>query len=71
MTLKEIYEKERVKPTPIQDFIKEICKVTEKTEAAAYRWIGGKCAPDKLTQKILAKHFKTTPEELFRHIDKK
>ena len=70
MTLQEIFEKERLKPTPIQNFIKEICKVTAKTEAAVYRWISGRCSPDELTKRVLAEHFKTTPEELFKHIKK-
>ncbi|CCZ13781.1 putative uncharacterized protein [Prevotella sp. CAG:1092] len=71
MTLKERYEmaKAGTKPdTPGAAFIKELAKVTKKSEIAVRRWVSNGanwCAPDELTQYVLAKHFKTTPEDLF------
>lgn len=72
MTLKEIYEEVKAKPlnrvlppTPSQAFVTELAQVTKKSELAVRRWIGGQAVPDALTQEVLAKHFKTTPEELF------
>lgn len=71
MTLKEMYAEARKQPIPqypANAFIREVAEVTKKSELAVRRWVGeGKtaCVPDALTQEVLAKHFNTTPEELF------
>lgn len=73
MTLKELYSIENAKkrelpPTPGQAFVKEVARVTKKSEIAVRRWLGNgetSATPDALTQEVLAKHFNTTPEELF------
>ncbi len=74
MTLKEMYSKAKrsqkpKKPdTPAAAFIKQVAAVTKKSEIAVRRWLSDgdtACAPDALTQEVLAKHFDTTPEELF------
>lgn len=73
MTLKEMYleaskRKRQLPPTPGQAFIDEVAAVAKKSEIAVRRWfINGKTAsiPDALTQEVLAKHFNSTPEELF------
>lgn len=73
MTLKEMYaeaskKKRKLPPTPSQIFIRQVAEVTKKSEIAVRRWLGnGETAvvPDALTQEVLAKHFKTTPEALF------
>ena len=71
MTFKELYTEAKKKPlpvTPANAFIREVAKVTKKSDLAVRRWLGDgqtACVPDALTQEVLAKHFKTTPEELF------
>lgn len=71
MTLKELYAKakqEAKRDTPGAAFVREIALVTKKSEISVRRWLSngeGGCAPDALTQEVLASHFKTTPEELF------
>lgn len=68
MTLRALYEKAKKQPTPktpAAAFIHEICTVTKKSEIAVRRWVSGDCIPDALTQDVLAKHFNTTPEQLF------
>lgn len=65
MTLKELYLKRKEQPVPGIAFIREVAAVTKKNEASVYRWISGAVVPDALTQKVLADHFKTTPENLF------
>lgn len=67
MTLTEMYElklKER-QPSPAITFLREVASLTHKGELAVRRWIKGETTPDPLTQEVLAKHFNTTPEELF------
>lgn len=71
MTLKEIYAQVKKEPkpdTPTTAFVKELARVTKRSEMAVRRWLGdgdSSCSPDALTQEVLAKHFNTTPEELF------
>lgn len=72
MTFKEIYAqvKQRRKPeAPTVAFIREVCEVTKKTEPSVRRWLSDSesiaCVPDALTQEVLARHFGTTPQELF------
>ncbi|MBD5242075.1 MAG: hypothetical protein HDS59_08365 [Barnesiella sp.] len=65
MTLRQIYERERQKPTAVQSFVDELCQVTAKTPVSVYRWVTGRVEPDELTKRVLAEHLKTTPEELF------
>lgn len=68
MTLKELYNRAKVQPkpeTPATVFIREVADVTKKSEVAVRRWISGEVVPDALTQEVLARHFDTTPAELF------
>ncbi|MCH5234512.1 MAG: hypothetical protein J1E16_04400 [Muribaculaceae bacterium] len=70
MTLKELYYEARknTKPmTPGRAFINEVAQVTKKSDLAVRRWLSNESpsVPDRLTQEVLAKHFNTTPEELF------
>ncbi len=71
MTLREIYEKAKQQPrpdTPANALIKQIAEVTKKSEITVRRWLTEgetQCVPDNLTQEVLARHFNTTPQELF------
>lgn len=65
MTLRERYEEVKNLPRPSVAMVRELCEVTKKTEAAVRRWINGEVLPDALTQEVLARHFKTSPSELF------
>lgn len=71
MTLKELYNQAKSAPkpdTPANAFIREIAKVTKKSEIAVRRWLSDSdysTVPDALTQEVLAQHFNTTPAELF------
>lgn len=70
MTLTERYEqaKSQRQPravTPALAFVQQVAEVTKKSEIAVRRWLSGASQPDALTQDVLARHFSTTPEELF------
>ena len=70
MTFKELYAEAKKKPlpvTPANAFIREVAKVTKKSDLAVRRWVSNEnpSVPDALTQEVLAKHFNTTPEALF------
>ena len=68
MTLAERYQQAKNQARPIAPataFVREIAEVTKKSELAVRRWLAGETEPDALTQEVLAKHFNTTPDELF------
>ncbi|MBD5202916.1 MAG: XRE family transcriptional regulator [Barnesiella sp.] len=70
MTFKEIYEQVKTSrpKAPAAAFVKEVAAVTKKSEVAVRRWLcngESSATPDALTQEVLARHFNTTPEELF------
>lgn len=71
MTFKEHYEeaKKQQRYTPANVFIQGIMDVTKKSEASVRRWLSGSCAPDALTRDVLAEHFNTTTDELFKDFD--
>lgn len=69
MTLLELYQQAKSQGRPVSPataFIREVAQVTKKSEIAIRRWLSGESEPDALTQEVLARHFNTTPEELFR-----
>ena len=66
MTFKEIYNREKTKLTPCQNFIKEVAEVTRKSENTVRTWISGAVVPDELTKKVLAAHFGVPEDEIFR-----
>lgn len=73
MSLKDLYIRAKRQPkpaTPAISFIREVSAVTKKSEITVRKWLGGEAVPDELTQKTLAEHFGTTPEELFPVTDK-
>lgn len=51
--------------SPARAFLLEVASVTKKSELAVRRWLSGESTPDQLTQEVLARHFNTTPKELF------
>lgn len=71
MTLKELYQQAKRQPrieAPATAFVREVAAVTKKSELAVRRWLSegeSSAEPDALTKDVLAKHFNTTPEELF------
>ncbi len=68
MTLLEKYQQAKNQQRPIAPataFIREVASVTCKSELAVRRWLSGETEPDALTQEVLARHFNTTPQELF------
>lgn len=71
MTFKELYAKSKSQPLPERPsaaFVREVCEVTKRSEVAVRRWLcdgESACQPDALTQDVLARHFGTTPDQLF------
>lgn len=70
MTFRQIYDtyknKLERKPTPAQEFIREIAQLTHCSEVTVRAWVYNPAQqPDKLTQSVLAQHFGIPEDELF------
>lgn len=68
MTLQELYQQAKSQHRPVAPataFIREVAEVTKKSEIAVRRWLSGESLPDALTQEVLARHFDTSPDQLF------
>lgn len=66
ITLADLYKEHRQRPTPAQEFIEEVARVTEKSTATVKQWLCGTYKPDALACKIIAKHFNVDPNYLFK-----
>ena len=64
-TFKEFYTEAKNNPTPGQVFVRDIAKLTCSNEITVRLWISGRQRPDALAQRVLAEHFRTTPDALF------
>lgn len=65
MTLKEYYLKEKAKPTPAQNFIAEIARITMRSENTVRMWVNGLQVPDTLAQSIISAKLGVDASQLF------
>lgn len=64
-TFKQLYDEQKNKPTPAQEFIAEVAQITHKTEGTVKMWLCGQQKPDALAQSIIAEHFGVDVKYLF------
>jgi hypothetical protein len=64
-TFKELYEEELRKPTAAQEFVKEVSKITHRSEVTVRMWLSGRQVPDELAQTIIAERYKVDVKTLF------
>ena len=67
-TFKQLYEAEKSKKTPAQQFIADVAKLTHKTETTVKMWIMGRQVPDELTQSIIAQQYDVDATTLFTKV---
>ena len=65
MTLKEIYEIEKIKPNPAQVFIKRLADVTCRETSTVRQWLSGVQEPNQKAKEKIAKELGLPLEELF------
>lgn len=63
--LAEIYFSIKEKPTPASTFVKELAKVTHRSETSVRKWIAGDIIPDINTQILIAEHLGVEVKTLF------
>ena len=64
-TFKELYLKEKEKPTPAQSFIDEVAELTGRSTVTVRLWITGNQYPDINTQKLIAAKYDVALDTLF------
>lgn len=61
----ELYNESKSKPTPAQEFVAEVARITHRSEATVRMWLAGNQIPDTLVQSVIADHFGVGIEGLF------
>jgi hypothetical protein len=64
-TFFDLYNEQKSKPTPAQEFVSEVAKITRRTETTVRMWLSGQQTPDALAQSIIAEHFGVNADYLF------
>ena len=64
-TFFDLYNEQKSKPTPAQEFVSEVAKITRRTETTVRMWLSGQQIPDTLAQSIIAEHFGVDVDYLF------
>ena len=64
-TFYDLYNEQKSKPTPAQEFVSEVAKITRRTETTVRMWLSGQQTPDALAQSIIAEHFGVNVDYLF------
>lgn len=61
----ELYNESKSKPTPAQEFVAEVAKITHRSEVTVKMWLCGNQIPDALVQSVIAEHFGVDVAGLF------
>ena len=61
----ELYNESKSKPTPAQEFVAEVARITHRSEATVRMWLAGNQIPDTLVQSVIADHFNVDMAGLF------
>jgi transcriptional regulator with XRE-family HTH domain len=61
----ELYNESKNKPTPAQEFVSEVARITHRSEATVRMWLSGKQIPDALVLSVIADHFNVDMAGLF------
>jgi hypothetical protein len=64
-TFIELYNESKSKPTPAQEFVSEVARITHRSEMTVRMWLSGKQIPDALVQSVIADHFGVDMAGLF------
>ena len=64
-TFAELYNESKSKPTPAQEFVAEVAKITHRSEFTVKMWLCGNQVPDMLVQSVIAEHFGVEADGLF------
>lgn len=64
-TFIELYNESKSKPTPAQEFISEVARITHRSEMTVRMWLSGKQIPDALVLSVIADHFNVDMAGLF------
>lgn len=66
MTLEELYQEEKSKPTPAQVFITRIAEATCREESTVRQWLSGTQEPNQKAKEKIADLHGRSVDELFK-----
>lgn len=64
-SLKEMYKELKRAQSPAKEFVCEIAKIAQKSEATVRMWLSGSHYPDKLTQQVISEKLGVDVKVLF------
>lgn len=64
-TFQSLYQALKNEPSPAAKFVRDIAKLTGRSETTVRKWIAGETMPDIKVQMILQRHFNIPMSELF------
>ena len=64
-TFTELYNESKSKPTPAQEFVAEVARITKRSEFTVKMWLCGNQVPDMLVKSVIAEHFGVEADGLF------
>ena len=64
-TFIELYNESKSKPTPAQEFISEVARITRRSESTVRMWLANNQVPDALVLSVIADHFNVDMAGLF------
>lgn len=64
-TFNDLYNESKSKPTPAQEFVALVARITHRSEFTVRMWLSGQQVPDALVQSVIAEHFGVAVEGLF------
>jgi len=64
-TFKQLYDEEKNKATPAQEFIANVAKITHRSKNTVKMWLVGRQSPDELARSIIAKTYNCNAKSLF------
>lgn len=64
-TFTELYNESKSKPTPAQEFVSEVARITKRSEFTVKMWLCGNQVPDALVKSVIAEHFGVEADGLF------
>ena len=65
ISFRELYAEHNSKPTPLQEFIEEVARVTDSSPVTVRLWKSGRQTPELIKQRAIANHFGIDIESLF------
>lgn len=65
ITFRELYAEFNDRPTPLQEFVAEVARITDSSPNTVRAWRNGTQTPELVKQRIIAEHYGVEISALF------